>query len=115
MIGTMNLRVTVCTLLTQHLLGSAIRRNAGPAVNPAGVEGGQVTLLAQVGLACYQQVFVIGAVRRMADAAIFLHRGVFPQKRPALFRVAVIALLVDRIADQVARPVPAMRLVAIGA
>jgi len=62
MIGTMNLHMTIRTLLAQHLLGSAIRWNTGSAVNATGVEIGEVALLAQVRLACNQQVFIIGAM-----------------------------------------------------
>jgi len=115
MIGTMNLHMTIRALLAQHLLGGAIGRNSGSAVNATGVEVGEVALLAQVGLACNQQVFIIGTMGCVAVGAIFLYRGVLPQERPALFSVAVIALFVDRVANQVSRSGAAVGIVAVGA
>ena len=115
MIGTMNLHVTIRALLTQHPLVRSVRRNARPAINATGVEIGEVTLLTQVRLARNQQVFVIGTVGIVAVGAILLDRGVFPQERPALFGVAVIALFIDRVANQVRRPGAAMGVVAIAA
>lgn len=115
MIGAMYLYVTIHTLLAEHALVRALRQHPCPAVNTAGVEGGKVALLAQVGLSAHQQVFVVRTMRRVAIATVFLYRRVFPQKRPALFGMAVEALLVDRVADQVGRTGPAVWLVAVGA
>lgn len=115
MIGAMYLNVTVQALFAEHALVSAFRQYPCPAVHPTGVESDKVALLAQVGLSADQQVLVIRAMRRMAVGTVFLYRRVFPQKGPALFRMAVIALLVNRVADQVSRTGPAVWLVAVGA
>lgn len=115
MIGAMYLHVAVHTLLTEHALVRALRQHPCPAVNTAGVEGGKVALLAQVGLSAHQQVFVVRTMRCMAIATVFLYRRVFPQKWPAFFGMAIEALLIDRVADQVGRTGSAVCLVAVGA
>ncbi len=54
-----------------------------------------VTLLAQPGQRDPQQASVNGAVRLMAVHAVFTHRRVLEQEGSALFRMALVAVLVD--------------------
>jgi hypothetical protein len=75
----------------------------------------RVALLAQEWRARLQQVFHHGAVRIVAVAAILGHRLVLVDKRAALFRVAVVAGVVDAVASQQLRPDRTVRLVAVGA
>jgi hypothetical protein len=49
----------------------------------------------------------------MAVAAVLLNRSMLPQERTALFRVAVIALLIDGIALQITGSGRTMRLVTV--
>ena len=111
----MNLDVAVHTLLAQHPLVPPVRRQPATAIHAADVEIPEVALLAEVRLPRDQQVFVIGAMWHVTVAAIFLDRGVLPQEGAAFFSMAVVALFIERIADQVGRTGAAMWLVAIGA
>ena len=88
--------------------------NLGMAIGATSVEGepsgGQlrrrrmpclvVALLAEPGHTDLQQLRPGGTVRFMAIHAIFLDRRMFPQERPAPFRMALVAGLVDRALDQ---------------
>jgi hypothetical protein len=49
----------------------------------------------------------------MAVAAVLLNRSMLPQERTALFRVAVIALLINGIALQITGSGRTMRLVTV--
>jgi len=49
-----------------------------------------VALLAQLMAPRSQQFDVVGTVRRVAGEAVLLHRGMFPEQRATLFRVALI-------------------------
>ena len=111
----MNLGMAVHALLAQHSLVTPVRRQPGAAVNATGMEIAEMALLAQVGLPGDQQVLVVRTMRRVTIAAIFLDGGVLPQERTPFFGVAVVALFIDGIADQVGWPGPAVRLVAIRA
>lgn len=111
----MNLHVTIEALLTEQPRVCTTRRQAGAAVDIAGVKPANMALLAQPGLPCDQQIGVVRPVSGVAVGAVFLYRCVLPQERPAFFSMAVITLFIDRIAIQVARPGRAVWLVAIGA
>jgi uncharacterized protein (DUF849 family) len=91
----MDLGMTAQALFAQQSLIATIGWNTRAAVNTTWVEGGNVALLAHPGLPTFLQEIVIGAMWCMAVGAIFLHRGVFPQEGAALFRVALVAGLVD--------------------
>lgn len=54
----------------------------------------EVALLAQPGCTRLQQGLVIGTVRHMAVGTVLANRRVFPQERPAFFRVAVVTRIV---------------------
>ena len=94
-IGSMYLDMAVQALLAEHALVCTFRRDTGTAVNATGMEVRQVTLLANVRLSANQQVFVIGTMRYMTVAAIFLNRGVFPEEGAAFFGVAVRAFFIS--------------------
>ena len=47
-----------------------------------------------------QRVFIRGAVRLMAVQTVLAHRRVLEQERPALLRMALVAIVVDRILAQ---------------
>ena len=74
-----------------------------------------VALLAQVRRALDQQPSLGGTMRRMAVEAVLTHRLVFPQQRAALFRMAVVADLVDPEFLQQLRTRRTMRVVAVAA
>src|SRR6185436_4675593 len=76
--------------------GAAVRQRGGLA-RMAGVA---VALLAQERRALLQQARNRGAVRLMADRAVFLHRRVVVQERPALLHVAGEAGLGNAVAHQ---------------
>ena len=59
-----------------------------------------VTLLAEPWLFDREHIVMDRAVRVMTAQTVFQHRRVFPQKRAALIRVALIAVFVDRVLDQ---------------
>ena len=113
MIGAMYLYMTIQTLFAEHALIGTIGRNACAAVDAAGMEVGNVTLLAQIGLPADQQILVIGTVRCMAIRAVFLHRCVLPEERSAFLGMALKAGFVDRVADQVGRTGTSVRLMAV--
>jgi hypothetical protein len=92
--------MAVQALLAQYSLVSTIGWNAVAAVNSTWVARGCVALLAQPGLPGNQQIFVIGAMRRMAVGAILAYRRVFPQQRAAFLGMAVISGFIDGIAHQ---------------
>ena len=56
-----------------------------------------VALLTKEGARGLQKFVVIGSMRMMAGHAIFPHRRVLPNKRPAFFGVALVTGVVDRI------------------
>ena len=74
-----------------------------------------VTVLTQHRRSRFQERPDIRAVWRVAVGAVIDNRGVFPEERAALFRMAGIAGLVDRVLDQQRRPVRSMRVVTLGA
>ena len=74
-----------------------------------------VALLAEPGHADFQQLRPGGAVRFVAAHAIFLHRRMFPQKRPAPLGVTLVTVFVDRAFGQHFRIGASVRIMAIGA
>ena len=77
--------------------------------------GDVMALLAQKRTRGLQQLIVIRSVWIVASHAIFAHGRVFPDKRPALFGVTLIAGVVDRIRFQQRFRGRAVRIVAIDA
>jgi len=63
----------------------------------------------------HQQLFIVGTVGRMAIRAIVTNRRVLEQEGPALFRMAIVAGLIDAIRLEQRRRRAAMRIVAIRA
>ena len=92
--------MAIQAVAAHNLLRCADWWNTGAAIGGARMETGCVTTLAQPGPAVLQQIFVIGTMRDMAIGAVFGHRLVFPQERPAFLGVAVVAGFVNRRADQ---------------
>jgi len=88
---------------------------SGGQLRGRGVPSLVVALLAEPGHADFQQLRPGGPVRFMAIHAIFLHRRMFPQERPAPFRMALVAGLVDRALDQQLGIGRSVRIMAIGA
>ena len=74
-----------------------------------------VALLAQHRDRRDQQGLLVGTVHVVAVEAVFAHRRVLEQERPALLRVAGVAGLVDRVGLQQRLGDAAVRIVAIGA
>ena len=74
-----------------------------------------MALLAEPGRADLQQLRILGAVRVMARRAIFHHRRMLPQERPAPFRMTLVTGLIHRGFDQQLRIGSAVRIVAIRA
>src|SRR5262249_3963231 len=108
MIGTVDLRVAVHTT----------------PVESEDVESGHglmarqkiyVTLLAQLMAARGQQFDVIGTVRRVAGEAVLLHRGVFPEQRASLLRVALITEAVGCVGLEHVAALAPVRIMAGGA
>ena len=71
-----------------------------------------VTLLAQPRPRDLQQEVVDRAVRIMAVQAVLAHWGMFPQERPALLRVTLVAIVINGGLVQKSFAVGAMRIVA---
>ena len=113
MIGAMYPHMTIQTLFAEHALIGTIGRYARAAVDAAGVEVGNMTLLAQIGLSADQQILIIGTVRCVAIRAVFLHGCVLPQERSTFLSMAFKAGFVDRVADQVGRAGTSVRLMAV--
>lgn len=85
------------------------------AIKLAGMVGIRMTVLAQIGRPHFEEICVRRAMRIVAVGAVFAHRGMFPQERAALLRMATIAGVVDRGGFQQARPfAAAVRIVALG-
>src|SRR5688500_16378032 len=61
----------------------------------AWMSNSNMTLRAQPGIAYLQKPVVDRAVRFMTVGAIFQHRGMFPEKRSAPFRMTGIAIFID--------------------
>lgn len=74
----------------------------------------QMALLTQPGRAIFQHRLMHRAVGLVTDRAILAHWRMFPQERPAFFRVAGIAGFVNRSFDQLLRSGGAVGIVAIG-
>ena len=72
-----------------------------------------VTLEAQSRTREFQRVLVDGAVRIMAVQTVLAHRRMLEQERTALFRMALVAGLVDRIGLEQRAGQGAMRIVAV--
>src|SRR5262249_59707656 len=74
-----------------------------------------VTLLAQLMAARGQQFDVVGTVRRVAGEAVLLHRGVFPEQRASLLRVALITEVVGGVGLEHVAALASVRIMAGGA
>lgn len=102
-------------------LGVAV--DAGPVEHkPAGrhlrcrrMAGLYMAALAQPGAFHAQQRGMVGAVRRMAVHAVFGDRRMFEEKWSPFFRVALIAVFIDRIGGQELLGCRSMRVMATGA
>ena len=84
----MDLAVTVGAAAVEEEPGIAIPRGAG-------MLRVYVTLSAKSRIRDFQQPVVYRAVRLMAIGAIFNDRRMFPEKRPAPFRMTGITVLVN--------------------
>ena len=73
----------------KNIAGGALWRQACTTLKVTGMEGCQMTLLAQKGGAGGHQTTVIGTMRGMAVCTVFSHRRMFPQKGTAFFGMAV--------------------------
>jgi hypothetical protein len=107
MVGTVDLCVAVHTAFVQ---GEGIESGHVHM----DIDNIDVTLLAQLVAAPGQQTGVVGTVRRMACEAALLHRGMLPQRRPAILRVALITGVIDCACLEHFAALPAMRIVAGG-
>lgn len=65
-------------------------------VHGPGMAAGVMTALAELRYPVGQKFPVIAAMGGMAGLAIFLDRRMFPEKRPALFRMTFITKLINR-------------------
>src|SRR5215470_12045674 len=74
-----------------------------------------VALLAQLMAARGQQFDVVGTVRRVAGEAVLLHRGMFPQQRASLLRVALITEAVGGVGLKHVASLAPVRIMAGGA
>ena len=77
--------------------------------------GSLMALLTQEGTTHLQEVGGYGAVGIMAIGAVLRHRLVVPEERSPLFRVALVAGIIDGIALQIRAPRRAVRVMAIRA
>ena len=85
----MNLTVTIQTCAQNHLArGQRTAGKASAAKWLAVVQRTVVTGLAEVRRPLLEQARLYGAMGRVADRAIFLHRRMLPQERTAFFVVA---------------------------
>src|SRR6266516_2251390 len=105
-VRTMMLRVAVLTLAIECVEGRGISRIAWVP----GEIG--VTLLAQARPRDPQQEIVDRAVRVVTVEAVLAYRGMFPQERAALLRMASVAIVVDGGLVQKSLAVGPMRIVA---
>ena len=105
----MVLRVAVLALAVECVDRLRISRIAG-VPDKIGV-----ALLAQPRPRDLQQEVVDRAVRIVAVEAALAHRGMLPQERAALFRMAFVAIVVDGSLIQKSLAVGPMRIVAAGA
>jgi hypothetical protein len=79
------------------------------------VAAGDVTGIANPGHAHLQQLWVAAAVRLVTVGAVLHDRRMLPHERPPAFGMTAIAILVDRVLNQLARVRTSMRIVATGA
>ena len=118
MVRAVDLGVAVQAALAEQLLRAGGRGGAGQAgaaVCGARVLGREMALLAEPRHARLQQVRVHGAVRAVAERALFADGRVLPEERAALLGVARVAGLVHGGLREQARPVRPVRVVAVAA
>src|SRR5690242_10460251 len=97
MVAAMDGRVAVdAGPVEDAVAGPRLVGQGGAVVEGPRVARVRVALLAEVGDRGLLQLLVVRAVRGVAVQAALAHRRVLPEKRPALFGVAGVALLVDR-------------------
>ena len=80
-----------------------------------GVAAGHVARVANPGHPYLEQLRVAAAMWLVAVCAVFHDRRMLPQKRPAAFRVAAVAILIDRALNKLAWVRAAVRIMATGA
>ena len=98
MVRAVDLSVTVLTTpIQQPRVRGATAAGVPSNKQIVGVTSIRMTLLAQKWPRCGQQHVVIRAVGFMAIHAVVTHRRVFPEKRSALFGMALVTDLIDRI------------------
>ena len=91
----MHLAVTVEAVPAQHILVWLGRRQAGSAVQRAGMKCGRVALLAQERAPRDQQIVVDCTMGGVTKAAILGCRSVFEELGAAVFRVTLVAGVVE--------------------
>jgi len=108
MVRSVNQRVAVGAA-TIEILDRTERLRLG------GVAAGHVARVANPGHPYLEQLRVAATMWLVAVCAVFHDWRMLPQKRPAAFRVAAVAILIDRSLPQLGRVWAAMRIVAAGA
>src|ERR1044071_1737341 len=111
-IGAVDVGMAVQAAARERVRASA---GAGEVREGTAVAGRLMALLAQHGLAHLEQVRRGRAVRVVAVGAVFLHRLVGADERPAFLHVAAVAGVVDGVAQHHDAPDRAVRVVAVGA
>src|ERR1043166_4590093 len=111
-IGAVDVGMAVQAAARERVRASA---GAGEVREVTAVAGRLMALLAQHGLAHLEQVRRGRAVRVVAVGAVFLHRLVGADERPAFLHVAAVAGVVDGVAQHHDAPDRAVRVVAVGA
>jgi hypothetical protein len=110
-----HLAVAVEAVFAEQVVVGLAGWQALGAVGLAGVKGGGMALLAQGGTPGSEQAVVDRTVGPVTQAAVFCHRGMFPQEGPAFLLVARQAVVVDRQLHQVRIAQASMGIVAVAA
>jgi hypothetical protein len=96
----MNLTVAVAAVLAEQVGVGLIAWQPAAVSELARMEGGRVTLLTEKRAAHCQQIRIHGAMRTVAERAVFGNRRVFKQERPAFFSMTLKAGVIQRGFDQ---------------
>ncbi len=113
MIRPVHLRMTIHAASREQECGSAAAASRQPAagIRDRGMAGHRVALLAEQWRGLRQQHRARRPVREVAQGAVLGHRRMFPQERPALFRVTGVAGLIHGWLHQHRRGARSMRAV----
>jgi len=112
MIRTVDLRVTIDAATSEEIRARRTARQTLWCIEDGWMTRALVTRLTQKRRAHLQKRRLRRSVRFMTVAAVFRDRLVFPKKRPAVFRMAARAGLIDGVFYKLRRRRGAMRRMA---